>query len=348
MSADALGAARAVLDDWERDRDLSCTVLLTEDGHTLLEASFGHADRANKVPITSGTRFGLASVTKMFTAVATVDLVAQDGLDLTTKVLDVLPAQRRPSTLLPEVTVHHLLCHTSGIADYFEEEPPDGSEEIDYASLWTDRPSYSMQRPADFLPLFGDLPPYWAPGERYWYSNAGYILLGLVIEEVSGIPYAEAVQHRVFDRAGMTASGFFRLDQVLPDMATGYLRGPHGGWRTNHFSLPVVGGADGGAMSTARDLDRFLTAYDEGGLLGDLHDVVLQPHADAGDGYFEGYGVHLYPHGPFGHGGGDPGVDVRVQRWPDRRANVIVLANTEGLAGEVRDLVEEAWLAGLD
>ncbi len=98
-------------------------------------------------------------------------------------------------------------------------------------------------------------------------------------------------------------------------------------------------------MSTARDLDRFLTAYDDGTLLGDLHDVVLHPHTDAGDGYFEGYGVHLYPHGPFGHGGGDPGVDVRVQRWSDRQANVIVLANAEGLAGEVRDLVEEAWLA---
>ena len=345
MSVDALVAAEAVLGEWQRDRDLSCAVLLTEDGHTLLEACFGEADRANGVPITPATRFGLASVTKMFTAVAVADLVAQGGLDLTTRLVDVLPPQRRPSTLLPEVTVHHLLCHTSGIADYFEEEPPDGSDEADYASLWVDRPCYSIQRPADFLPLFRDLPPYWAPGERYWYSNAGYILLGMVIEEVSGLPYAEVVQDRVFDPAGMAASGFFRLDDVLPDTAIGYVSGPDGGWRTNHFSIPVVGGPDGGAMSTARDLDRFLTAYDEGALLGDLHDVVLHPHADAGDGYFEGYGVHLYPHGPFGHGGGDPGVDVRVQRWPDRRANVIVLANAEGLAGEVRDLVEDAWLA---
>jgi CubicO group peptidase (beta-lactamase class C family) len=345
MSADALGAAAAVLGEWGGDRDLSCAVLLTERGETLLEACFGDADRATGAPITPATRFGLASVTKMFTAVATLDLVAQGRLDLTSRVVDLLPEDRRPSTLLPEVTVHHLLSHTSGIADYFEEEPLDGSEEGDYADLWVERPSYTMLRPADFLPMFADLAPYWPPGERFWYSNAGYVLLGLAIEEVSGRPYTEVVQERVFDRAGMAGSGFFRLDEVLPDIAAGYVAGPDGGWRTNHFSMPVIGGADGGAMSTARDLDRFLTAYDDGTLLGDLHDVVLHPHADAGDGYFEGYGVHLYPHGPFGHGGGDPGVDVRVQRWPERQANVIVLANAEGLAGEVRDLVEEAWLA---
>ncbi len=343
MSADALQAAASTLREWEGGRDLSAAVLLTSAGETLLQVCLGDADRANRVPITPATRFGLASVTKMFTAVATVDLVAQGRLDFGTRVVDVLPEGRRPSTLLPEVTVHHLLCHTSGIADYFEEEPPDGSEEGDYAALWTGRPTYSMERPADFLPLFGDLAPYWPPGERYWYSNAAYILLGLVLEEVAGAPYAEVVQDRVFDRAGMAASGFLRLDDVLPDVATGYVRGPDGGWRTNHFSTPVVGGADGGAYSTCADLDRFLTAYDDGTLLGDLRDVVLHPHADAGDGYFEGYGVHLLPNGAFGHGGGDPGVDVRVQRWPDQRVNLVVLANTEGLAGEVRDLVERAW-----
>ncbi len=148
MSLDALRATESVLAEWERERDLSCSVLVTEDGLTLLEACFGDADRANRVPITPATRFGLASVTKMFTAVAVVDLVAQGRLDLDTHVVDVLPPERRPSTLLPEVTVHHLLSHTSGIADYFEEEPPDGSEEADYADLWVDRPCYSIQRPA--------------------------------------------------------------------------------------------------------------------------------------------------------------------------------------------------------
>jgi CubicO group peptidase (beta-lactamase class C family) len=343
VSADRLAAVASELEDWSCTRDWSGSVLLTQRGETLLEACAGEADRAAHLPVRPETRFGLASVTKMFTAVAVIDQVASGRLAFDTRVVDVLPPQRRPSTLLPEVTLHHLLCHTSGIADYAEEDPPDGSEEIDYADLWVDRPTYSMQRPADFLTLFADLPPYWPPGEKYWYSNAGYVLLGLVLEEVSGTPYTDLVQARVFDRAGMGETGFFRLDEPVPDLAVGYVRQEDGSWRTNHFSVPVIGGADGGAQSTCRDLDTFLTAYDEGTLLGDLHDTVVHRHADAGEGFSYGYGVLLHPDGRIGHGGGDPGVEVYVHRWPDVVVNLVVLCNTEGLAAEVRDLVLTAW-----
>jgi CubicO group peptidase (beta-lactamase class C family) len=338
-----LGDAAAALHEWSRSRDWSGSVLLTQRGETLLESCAGEADRAAHVPVRPTTRFGLASVTKMFTAVAVADQVAAGQLRFDARVVDVLPPERRPSTLLPEVTVHHLLCHTSGIADYAEEDPPDGSDGVDYADLWVDRPTYEMQRPADFLPLFGDLPPYWPPGERYWYSNAGYVLLGLVVEEVSGTPYAELVQDRVLERAGMGDSGFFRLDEPVPDLAVGYVRTVEGGWRSNHFSIPVVGGPDGGAQSTCRDLDRFLTAYDTGPLLGDLHDVVVHRHADAGEDFSYGYGVLFYPDGRLGHGGSDPGVETSVFRWPDHEANLVVLGNTEGVVGDVRDLVVGAW-----
>jgi CubicO group peptidase (beta-lactamase class C family) len=155
-----------------------------------------------------------------------------------------------------------LLSHTSGIADYYEEE--DEHEDDDFANVWTNRPSYRMPRPADFLPLFANLPPYRAPGQRFQYSNAGYILLGLIIEELTGAPYAEIVTQRVLQPAGMHASGFFALDEVRPDVAIGYLppRQPGQPWRSNIFAVPSVGGADGGAFSNAADLDRFLTAYD--------------------------------------------------------------------------------------
>jgi CubicO group peptidase (beta-lactamase class C family) len=275
----------------------------------------------------------------MFTAVSVVDLVAAGRLAFETPVVSVLPESRRPSTLLPSVTVHHLLCHTSGIADYCEEDEEHPAFLEDYGTLWETIPSYSIERPADFLPLFGDLPPYREPGLEWQYSNAGYIVLGLVIEEVTGRRYADVVQERVFDRAGMTASGFFRFDEAVPDVAVGYL--PRAAqdqpWRTNIFRVPVVGGADGGAHSTTHDLDRFLTRYDDGTLLGDLHDQVLTPHADAGGGFHSGYGVHLYPDGRHGHGGGDPGVSAIVNRWPDRDVNVIALCNVEGLAVELRD-----------
>jgi CubicO group peptidase (beta-lactamase class C family) len=334
-----------LLRTWERERDLSSAVLMTRAGEVVFEGCYGYANRATGTPITPATRFGLASVTKMFTAVAVVDLVSSGSLTFDTPVVSVLPASRRPSTLLPEVMIHHLLCHTSGIADYCEEDEDSPAYLEDYGSLWDELPAYSIERPADFLPLFGDLPPYRPPGVHYQYSNAGFIVLGLVIEEITGRSYTEVVQERVFDRAGMSASGFFRLDDSVPDIAVGYLprSSPDQPWRTNIYRIPVIGGADGGAHSTTGDLDRFLHAYADGTLLGKHLDRVLTPHADAGDGYFEGYGVHLYPDGRYGHGGGDPGVTVIANRWPDDDVNIVVLSNVEDLAVAVRDEVVTAW-----
>ena len=107
------------------------------------------------------------------------------------------------------------------------------------------------------------------------------------------------MQARVFKPAGMTESGFFRLDEAVPNVATGYLPRVAGGppRRTNIYGIPVVGGADGGAMSTTGDLDRFLQAYADGTLLGDRTEAMLRPHADGGRRLREGYGVHLYPDG---------------------------------------------------
>jgi len=333
------------LSAWGETRDLSGAMLLTHGGERVLETCVGYADRANRIPITPATRFGIASVTKMFTACALAGLVRDGLVAFETPVVDVLPADRRPSTLLPSVTLHHLLCHTSGIADYAEEDEDSAAYVADYAELWRDRPSYSVTRPADFLPLFGERPPYRPPGERFQYSNAGFVVLGLVIEELTGQAYPDVVQQRVFDPAGMSSSGFFRLDEAVPDVAVGYVPGEAGSpWRSNVYSIPVIGAPDGGAMCTARDLDRFLRAYADGTLLGPLRDVVLTRYADAGDDRGEGYGVHLYPDGRYGHGGGDPGVEALVYRWPEEDVHLVVLINTEvGLVLEVRDAMIAAW-----
>jgi len=333
------------LSAWGESRDLSGAMLLTRGGERVLETCIGYADRANRIPVTAATRFGIASVTKMFTACTVASLVRDGLVAFETPVVDVLPAHRRPSTLLPSVTVHHLLCHTSGIADYAEEDDDSAGYLAEYAELWRDRPSYSVTEPAGFLPLFGELPPYRPPGERFQYSNAGFIVLGLVIEELTGQAYPDVVQQRVFDPAGMSSSGFFRLDEAVPDVAVGYVPGgADSPWRSNVYSIPVIGAPDGGAMCTARDLDRFLRAYADGTLLGPLRDAVLTRYADAGDDRGEGYGVHLYPDGRYGHGGGDPGVEALAYRWPEEDVHLVVLINTEaGLVLEVRDAMIAAW-----
>jgi CubicO group peptidase (beta-lactamase class C family) len=322
------------------DRDgLSGTVLVTRSGETRFEGSYGLANRADGVPISSSTRFGLASFTKLFTAVTAVALLTEQAIPYETPVLELLPPARRPATLRADVTAHHLLTHTSGIADYFDE---DGEE--DYADLWATRASYRMLRPADFLPLFGDREPYQPPGKAWRYSNAGYVVLGLLIEELAQLPYTEAVQERVFDRAEMAASGFFGFDEVRPDVATGYLPPAEPGlpWRSNIFALPAVGGADGGAFATARDVDRFLRAHAEGSLTGpDVRDLMLTPQATSAD-FAWGYGFFLHE-GPgpryWGHEGVDPGVEVFGYRLPDLDTQIIALCNVTGFTIRIRDLL---------
>lgn len=347
MGEYAFAAVDERLRGWVETRDYSGSVLVATDGRVEFAGCYGLANRADGVPIHPRTRFGLASLTKMFTAVAVADLVRAGKLDFDTPVARVLPPKRRPSTLLPEVTVHHLLSHTSGIADYFEEEDDD----LDYGALYADRPVYRMLRPADFLPMFADLPPYRAPGGRFQYSNAGYILLGLLIEDVAGAPYIDVVTERVFGPAGMADSGFFALDEVRPDVAVGYCppREPGGPVRTNIYSIPSVGGADGGAYANPPDLDRFLTAYGDGVLVGErMRDAMLTPRVNVADGLDMGYGVFLTGAGRlrrFGHGGGDPGFEVLVHRYPQSRTSVIAQCNIEDLVGEVRGLLLTAFEA---
>ncbi len=343
-------AALTALDDrlrsWVDERDLAGTVLLTRSGRTLLEGCYGPADRASGAPVTVRTRFATASVTKMFTAVAVVDLVRRGLLDRFDRpVVDLLPPQRRPATLRDDVTVHHLLCHTSGIADYCEEEQDSPGYCPDYGALWDERPPSCMERPADFLAMFGELPPYRAPGLRFQYCNAGFVVLAQVVEELTGEAFTDVVQERVLAPAGMTSSGFLRSDGADPDVAVGYLPGtsPVAPWRSNVHRVPVIGGGDGGALVTARDAEAFLTAYDDGTLLGSLHDLVLAPHGTtAGSRVAHGYGVNVSSDGWFAHDGGDPGVEAELRRWPADEVNLVVLCSMEGLVDEVVALAREA------
>src|SRR5205823_5458146 len=132
-------------------------------------------------------------------------------------------------------------------------------------------PSYRARRPADFLPLFATLPALREPGGAFSYTNAGYILLGLVLEVITGWPFATVIQDEIFEPAGMIDAGYFPMDEPHPRVAIGYIPPVQEGrpWTSNIFSIPAVGGSDGGAYCTARDLDRFVSVV----LTGDL----LQP-----------------------------------------------------------------------
>ncbi len=316
----------------EVEENFSGIMRATRGNEVLYESCHGMANRADGIPVTRSTRFATASLGKMFTAVAVLDAVGRGEVGLQEAVVDVLPPDRRPSTLRPDVTVHHLLSHTSGIADYFEEDEELPGYREDYDEIWSRIPNYTVRDYAALLPLFSDLPPVCPPGTAYHYSNAGYVLAGLLLQEVSGMPFAEAVTTRVFGPAGMTASGYPAFDEVHPNIAQGYLPPLHPGgpWRTNIYSVHPVGGGDGGAVVSAPDVERFMRAVQRGGVWrGVSAEDVLTPRAKDGDRWSVGYGVNIRYDGVWGKDGGDPGVAAVSRYRPETDTTAVLLANVD-------------------
>lgn len=334
----------------ETEEELSGILRVTRGDEVVYESVHGMANRADRIPVRRSTRFATASLSKMFTAVGVLDAAGRGELRLDDSVVGILPPQRRPGTLRDDVTVHHLLSHTSGIADYFEEDEDLPGYREDYGALWADLPTYRVRDYVALLPLFADLPPVCPPGTAYHYSNAGYVLLGILLAEVSGMPFAEAVGSRVFGPAGMRSSGYLAMDEVHPDIAHGYLRPltPGGPWRTNIYSVPAVGGGDGGALVTAEDVERFLRAVALGGVWrGVTPDLVLTRRAAAAEGWSSGYGVEVRDDGVFGKDGGDPGVAAVSRYDPATDTTAVLLANvdwdeTKGLGALAQRLLHAA------
>jgi CubicO group peptidase (beta-lactamase class C family) len=345
---DATSAARlfAAIDAAAEANRFSGAVSLQLGPDLVFERAYGYADRSNRIENTMQTRFGTASVTKGFTALSVCRALQDARLPLETPVRDVL------GPLLPhlsgDVTIKHLLTHTSGIGDYYDEEVV-----TDFTNYHVSIPWHRLERPRDYLPLL-DLPPKFAPGERFSYCNSGFIVLGLVVEELGGRPYHDFVQTQIFDRAGMTCSGFFRLDALPGSTALGYID-LDGSWKTNVYNLPVIGGPDGGAFTTAADMAHFWAALHRSLLVGpEWRDAYLRPHVRAeavGAHVSYGLGVWIYdrPGERLFHylDGGDAGVSFTSLHSAERGVEYTVACNAPPSAREIVTLLDEAIL-GLD
>ena len=283
-----LDAVSRILTDAAGSGNFSGAIHLSRGGEVLLSESYGLASRRWQVPVTQQTRFDVASVTKLFTAVAVLQQVDAGTLALDAPIGRFVPLAG--TRIEPAITLGQLLTHTSGIADDADEEAGES-----YADLWAERPTYSVTRTADFLPQFAHKEPNFAPGKGCRYCNCGYILAGLALEAVTGMEYRQYVREAVFDPAGMQDSGFFDMRDAVPDVAEGWdpVRDEDSGevvsWRQNIFSYPPIGSPDGGAHATAADLVRFLDAVRSGRLLSaELTSLFLAPQVkhhdlDAGE-----------------------------------------------------------------
>jgi CubicO group peptidase (beta-lactamase class C family) len=316
----------------------SGVALVVERGSVLYQRALGYANRSDQLPNTLTTRFGIASGTKTFTAVAIGQLVARGLLSLD-QPLATCAGVPLP-WLHPGVTLHHLLTHTSGAPDYFDEAIMD-----DYAALWHDVPMYRIRRSADFLPLMQDRPMQFEPGARFHYNNGGFVLLGQVIEHVTGMSLPEYMAEHLFRAADMRDSGYFATDQLPARTAYGYVDDPQGsGWRTNFFAIPIIGGGDGGAYVTAPDVIAFWRALLNHTLLpAPLTQAMLTPHTAAEEGMSYGYGLWMVqlPDGTprYSMMGGDPGVSFRVVCYPDRDLQIVAIGNVSSGAGRIADAI---------
>ncbi|WP_340024545.1 serine hydrolase [Paenibacillus sp. FSL K6-1096] len=317
----------------------SGVVQVADREHILAAAAYGLANIAELRLNQLHTRFPIASGSKLFTAIAVCQLVEQGRLTFDAKILDILPKAEFP-LFDPEITVHQVLTHSSGIPDYFDEETMD-----DFASLWEETPMYTLRRPADFLPLFAGQPMKFAPGGRFHYNNAGYILLALLIEAISGKTFTKYVEQHIFQPCGMKDSGYFALDALPAHTAQGYIDGDSGQKISNIYSIPVVGGGDGGAYVTAADMHKLWSGLLEHKLLTPaVTDLLLTPHIHEREDSFYGYGVWIQVRGPKIHKyhimGYDPGISFHSACYPGSGLTCTAICNQSNGAYRMMAAVE--------
>jgi len=296
----------------------SGVVVVAKDGKPIYQRAVGLADRRWKIPNRIDTRFNIASIGKMFTAVAVAQLVQQHKLSYDDTLANLLPDY--PSRdIARRVTVRQLLAHTSGIAPGFD---LDGSFRRGLRTV----KAYLPTTPIDSL--------HFEPGMRLEYTSYGYLLLGAIVERVSGQDYYDYIREHIYRPAGMTASDSYELDTDPPNVATGYVDGPNGSRRSNLFMLPVKGLPFGLGYATALDLVRFQRALthhvllDSASLAGVWTGV--KPYTEPSSEY--GFGFIVTPYNGtriIGHGGGWVGITNKYDMYPDLGYTVVILTNID-------------------
>ncbi|MBW3563179.1 MAG: beta-lactamase family protein [Acidobacteria bacterium] len=287
------------------------SVLVLRDGDPVLRESWGYANLEKRDAAHSGTNYRLASVTKQFTAAAIL-MLARDGvLDLADGIRVWLPSL--PPSVEP-VTIHHLLTHTSGLVDYEDLIPANTTRQL---------------RDVDVLKLLESVEKtYFPPGSAYRYSNSGYALLALVVEEVSGKPFATFLRERIFQPLEMNGSvAFERGISTVSDRAYGYSRDGEV-WKLDDQSLTSAVLGDGGIYSSIDDLAKWDAALTTGSLLGATFQQLAFTPATATDrsGVSYGFGWRLENRTQW-HTGETRGFRTAIFRDPGRRLTVIVLTN---------------------
>ena len=326
-------ALRAKLEADVKAGTFSGAVLVTREGKTLFEGAYGLADREKNVPNTVQTKFRVASMNKMLTAAAILQLVQEGKLRLDAPLGTYLPDYPN-ADVRSKVTLHHLLTHTGGTGDIFG--PQFMANRLQLRDI------------SDYLQLYGTRGLLFTPGAQHAYSNYGFVLLGAIIERVTGKSYDDHVGARVLAPAGMSSTGAAPEDSLVPGRAVGYMRqgSPIGPLVSNAPLLPYRGTSAGGGYSTVGDFARFAVAVRDRKLLDSTHTTLLY----TGKRNVNLAGTIQYAYGFMdrilggrrwvGHGGSEAGMNGELVFEPTVGYAVVVLANFDPpAAGQTMDFI---------
>jgi CubicO group peptidase (beta-lactamase class C family) len=309
----------------------SGAVLVARGDELLYAQAHGLADRESGRANTLDTPINLGSMNKMFTAIAIGQLQAAGKLDWNDTVGTHLPDFPNEK-IRDQVTIHQLLTHTSGVGSYWNEAYAARKHEID-----------SQQ---GFLETFVDEPLLFEPGQGSEYSNGGPVILGLIIEALSGSDYYAYVRKHIYQAAGMKHAAHYLSNDPDPVFALGHMQTDAGAWQDNSEDLGLRGSAAGGGYASANDLHAFALALADESLLTraqleELWKPRGQSRPDFGYGYLFGSGT-ISDRRWIGHNGGAPGISAEFRYYPDDDLAVIVLANQDRAAMPIAE-----WLNAL-
>jgi CubicO group peptidase (beta-lactamase class C family) len=317
--SDLVAALRTKLEKDSAADKFSGAALLAKDGKPIFTGAYGMADREKKIPNTLNTKFRIGSMNKMFTAVSILQLVQAGKISLSDPVGKYLTDYPNKD-IATKVTIQQLLTHTGGTGDFFG--PQFDAHRLELKTL------------QDYLKLYGERAPEFEPGSRWEYSNYGFLMLGVVVERVSGKNYYDYVSENIYKPAGMASTGSFPEDQIVPDRSIGYTQFGGAALRPNTDTLPYRGTSAGGGYCTVEDFLRFANALTNHKLLNQQNTELLttgKVDTPRGDKYAFGFmdngaGTAMRH---FGHGGGAPGMNGDLQIFPQTGYVIVVLSNLD-------------------
>ena len=343
----------SLYEEYFKEHNFSGSGLVKGGECILFNNAYGYAHRGFKVLNTIDTRFDTASVTKLYTAVAILQLVDKGVLRLDDKITEIVDLK---GTKIPnDVTITHLLTHTSGIADDADEEAGEK-----YEDLFINKPNYSIRNCIDFIPQFAYKEPVFKAGTSVRYNNCAFVLLGLVIEKLTCRKYQDYVSENIFKKCRMVNTSFCSKDDADAKIAEGYFiigKDKEGLpiWRKNIYSYPPVGTADGGAYTSVGDLDVFIRSLKDGKLLSkEISQELFKPQCSIIQTFewgkiINGFGFHfLYDNSNnlvrMYKEGQNAGVAAMFAYYPSIDTTSIILANQTCNIWELHWKVEQVIL----